>query len=149
VTIIYDLVQYTIDALKKAAQAFSIVGYITMSLDTFVRFTSASIKASNAGDTVTIELYTGWHNSPLVANATVVVSKDPTYVFVSSAEYIVYDYSWSEKIYSVDAPALPYISIGAKPQGGSNSYFPYRTLTCGAQESTVLHPLRCIKEMFR
>jgi hypothetical protein len=149
VTIIYDLVQYTIDALKKATQAFSIVGYTTLSLDTFVRITSASIKASNAGDTVTIELYTGWYNSPLVANATVVVSQDPTYVFVSSAEYIVYDYSWSERIYSVDAPALPYISIGAKPQGGSNSYFPYRTLTCGAQESIVLNPLRCIEGMYR
>jgi hypothetical protein len=146
---IYDLIKSTIDALKKAAQSFPIIGYITMGLDTFVDIASASIRVSNAGDTVTVELYTGWYNSPLVANATVFISQDPTYVFVSRVEYIVHDYRWSETIYSVDGPVLPYTSFGATPQGGSNSYFPYRTLTCGAQESRVLHPLRCIKGMFR
>ncbi|MCU7787110.1 hypothetical protein ODS41_04105 [Pyrobaculum sp. 3827-6] len=145
---IYDLAKSTIDALKNAVQSFPIIGFVTLAIDNFVQTASASIKVWTSGNSVTVELYTGWYNDPLVANVTVAAATRPTYLYISRVEYTTPYYPWYT-VYSVDGPALPNTSIGTIPQGGQISYFPYRTLTCGAQESRIPKSWNCINDYFR
>lgn len=145
---IYDLAKSTIDALKGAVQTFPVIGYVTLLLDKAVQSAAASVRVTTSGNAITVELYTGWHNEPLAANVTAAFPYPPAYVFVSRVEYST-PYVPNTVVYSVDGPALPFTAIGSLPQAGQTTYFPYRTLSCGAQEYTIPNSFKCINEYFR
>jgi len=145
---IYDLAKSTIDALKGVVQTFPAIGYVTLLLDRAVQAAAASVKVTSSGNAITVELYTGWYNDPLAANVTVIFPHPPTYVFVSRLEYST-PFMPNTVVYSADGAALPFTTIGSLPQAGQTTYFPYRTLTCGAQEYAIPSGFKCVNEYFR
>ncbi len=135
---IYDLIKSTVDGLKKASAGFPVIGYVTFAMDAIVSAAQASITVERYDPyTLKITLYTGWYDKdPLVAKAGVDLLGYPSYVAVTRVDYLpVKPYASWVTVFSVDRPVLPYTSMGAWGGGGSVVYFPYRTLTCGVQES--------------
>jgi len=149
---IYDLIKSTVDGLKKASVGFPVIGYVTFAIDAIVSAAQASITVVRYDPyTLKITLYTGWYDTdPLVAKTYLDLAGYPSYVAVTRVDYLpVEPYASWVTVFSVDRPVLPYTSMGARGGGGSVVYFPYRTLTCGAQESVGYDTSRCNPAYYR
>nr|WP_287069503.1 hypothetical protein [Pyrobaculum sp.] len=159
---LYDLAKSTIDALKRNVASFPVIGFITIALDAFVTTASASYKVWLVDDyTLGVAIYTGWYNDPLTMSKGIAIDygpSPPTYIYVSRIEAYV-------RAMGVDYPGLsmglyyPLLSVNGIstatavgtiriPSSNAAVSFPYRTLTCGAQESSVRGNM-CINDYFR
>ncbi|WP_237179410.1 hypothetical protein [Pyrobaculum ferrireducens] len=149
---IYDLVKSTIDALKKTGASFPIIGYVTFAMDALVNAAQARIDVVKVDDkTLKITLYTGsYDRDPLEARIYFSLRNAPAYVAVTRIDYLpIEPYASWITVFSVDYPVLPYTSVGATGGGGGAVYFPYRTLTCGVQESGNYPWDRCDRAYYR
>lgn len=108
-------------------------------MDALVDAAQASVEVVKVGaDTLKITLYTGWYDrDPLVAKINFDLINAPTYVAVTRIDYMpIEPYASWKTAFSVDGPVWSWTSVGARGGGSGVVYFPYRTLTCGVQEST-------------
>jgi len=156
---LYDLAKSTIDALKRVASGFPVIGYITLLLDSFASQSQASLSAwtTDAGKTLVIQLNIPLSDQPLsgyvhvsfdrrpylMEVVKVEVSAPPCWIDTPSCWVTVYEGSRLMPTTTTGNVFIP-LSAASMP-----SQFPFRTLTCGAQEFRVVSALRCINDYFR
>ena len=149
---IYDLVKSTVDALKKAISGFPIIGYVTLAMDAYVQASQASVVVQKADDyTLMIDMYTGWYNDPLTSRIYFSTGGNKMYyAAVTRVEYMIVEpYAQWVTVFSVDKPVLPYTSYTYFEDVTQGVYFPYRTLTCGVQETSNFHIEICDPTYYR
>ena len=134
---IYDLIKGTVDALKKVATGFPVIGYVTFAMDAIINAAEARVSVESVDSyTLKVTLWTGGYDRyPLEARIYFNIRSDPQYVAVTGVEYSIVELGSWITVHRVDKPVLPYTSYAYVGGASSVTYFPYRTLTCGVQES--------------
>ncbi|MEZ0319434.1 MAG: hypothetical protein ABWK05_05515 [Pyrobaculum sp.] len=144
-----DLVKSTIDALKGATAGFPIIGYVTLALDSYVSNAQASLKFWVEGNSLVVEFYTGFYDDPLVGSLSIRLPSEAAYLAVTKAEVMSCIITYYYTLYQVNGPVWPTTTIGyASVPASLASQFPFRTLTCGAQEMSS-SPNTCVNENYR
>ncbi|MEZ0318847.1 MAG: hypothetical protein ABWK05_02495 [Pyrobaculum sp.] len=148
---LYELIKGTIDALKGVATGFPVIGYVTFAMDALVNAAEASVSVERVDlYTLKITLWTGGYDRvPLVARIYLAEARVPQYVAVTRVEYWTGPLEPWVTVYWVDRPVLPYTSYADVSGAGGVTYFPYRTLTCGVQESQGYPIDRCDRAYYR
>ena len=151
----YDLVKSTLDALKRAGAQFPLIGYVTLLLSSYVSSVSTDVIGyydAGKGEAV-LEFYTGGYNEPLTTQW----SLTPSVLVLDTVVVTGVDLGLCDSIscrwvsiFRADGLLTPITTLGPGSVSGYVNVFPYRTLTCGAQEVPhVQYVDRCLRQYFR